>query len=64
MNPDDYNFYRIDVGNEHVKGVLPTRMTYKRFRELVASPHMRVKVLAGRRVRNQYGTYWIEKKEN
>lgn len=62
MNPENYIFYRIDIANEHVKGVLPSKLTYRRFCELV-TPHLMVRVLNGRRVRNSYGIYWMEPKE-
>lgn len=64
MNPEDYNFYRIDIGNEHVRRVMPTRLTYKRFLELVPSIRNRAKVLSGFKVRGKYGIYWIEKKSD
>lgn len=62
MNPEDYIFYRLDLANEFVKGIMPSKITYQQMRSYVTSTRVRAQLLNGRRVRTRFGIYWMEPK--
>lgn len=67
MNPEDYIFYRKDLGFEHISGYPPIAYDFKTIRPILASNVRSIsksldRLMRGEVIRTHFGIYSARKK--